>query len=112
MNAHLFGAVSSPSCSNFPLRKAADDTEKIVGAEAADVMRKNFYVDDCLRSEFEGKEESAIERIRDVRHACARGGFNLAKFVSNSKTVLESIPEEERGPEVRSLELGSDSYPV
>ena len=110
MNAHLFGAVSSPSCSNFPLRKAADDTEKIVGAEVANGMRKNFYVDDCLRSE--GKEDTAIERIRDVRHACARGGFNLAKFVSNSKIVLESIPEEERGPEVRSLELGSDYYPV
>ena len=83
MNAHLFGAVSSPSCSNFPLRKATD-----------------------------GKEESTIERIRNVRHACARGWFNLAKFVSNSKIVLESILEEERGPEVRSLELGSDYYPV
>ena len=110
MNVHLFGAVSSPSCSNFALRKAADDAEKIVGTEAADVLRKNFYVDDCLRSE--GKEDTAIERIRDVRHACAHGGFNLAKFVSNSKNVLESIPEEVRAPEVRSLELGSDYYPV
>ena len=110
MNVHLFGAVSSPSCSNFALRKAADDAEEIVGTEAADVLRKNFYVDDCLRSE--GKEDTAIERIRDVRHACAHGGFNLAKFISNSKNVLESIPEEVRAPEVRSLELGSDYYPV
>ena len=109
-NVHLFGAVSSPSCSNFALRKAADDAEEIVGTETADVLRKNFYVDDCLRSE--GKEDTAIERIGDVRHACAHGGFNLAKFVSNSKNVLESIPEEVRAPEVRSLELGSDYYPV
>ena len=36
----------------------------------------------------------------------------MAKFVSNSKNVLESIPEEVRAPEVRSLELGSDYYPV
>ena len=109
MNVHLFGAVLSPSCSNFMLRKAADDAEKIVGTEAADVLRKNFYVDDCLHSE--GKEDTAI-RIRDVHQACAHGGFNLAKFVSNSKNVLESIPEEVRAPEVRSLELGSDYYPV
>ena len=110
MNVHLFGAVSSPSCSNFALKKAADDAEKIVGTEAADVLRKNFYVDDCLRSE--GKEDTAIERILDARHACAHGGFNLAKFASNNKNVLESIPEEVRAPEVGSLELGSGYYPV
>ena len=110
MKFHLFGAVSSPSCSNFALRKAADDAEEIVGTKAVDVLRKNFYVDDCLRSE--GKEDTAIERIHDVRHACAHGEFNLAKFVSNSKNVLESIPEEVRALEVRSLELGSDYYPV
>ena len=46
MNVHLFGAVPSPSCSNFALRKAADDAETQVGPETADVLRKNFYVDD------------------------------------------------------------------
>ena len=45
---NLFGAVSSPSCSNFALRQAADDAEKHVGSETADVLRNNFYVDDCL----------------------------------------------------------------
>ena len=37
MNVHLFGAVSSPSCSNYTLRKAAVDSETTVGAETADV---------------------------------------------------------------------------
>jgi len=110
MNVHLFGAVSSPSCSNFALRRAADDSENIMGAKAADVLRKNFYVDDCLRSE--ETEDAAIERIRGVRYACAHGGFNLAKFISNSKAVLESIQEEARSQEVRSLELGGDYYSV
>jgi len=66
VNVHLFGAVSSPSCSNFARRKAADDA---VGPETANVLRKNFYVDDCLCSE--ETEESAIQRICGVRHACA-----------------------------------------
>jgi len=80
-----------------------------VGAKAADVLRKNFYVDNCLCSE---ERDAAIERIRGVRYACAHGGFNLAKFISSSKAILESIPEEAHSQEVRSLELGGDYYPV
>lgn len=110
VNVHLFGAVSSPSCSNFALRRAADDAEKIVGPETADILRKNFYVDDCLR--IEETSESAIQRIRDVRHDCAYGGFNLAKFVSNSRRVLESVPDEARAQEIRILELGSGELPL
>ena len=52
------------------------------------------------------------KKIHDVCHVCAHGGFNLPKFVSNSKIVPESIPEGVRAPEVRSLQLGSDYYPV
>ena len=105
MNVHLFGAVSSPSCSNFALRRAADDAEKVVGSETANVLKKNFYVDDCLRTE--ETEEAAIQRICRVRHACALGGFNPAKFVSNSRLVLEA-----RAQDVRTLELGSGELPV
>ena len=64
---------------------------------------KNFYVDDCT----EETEESAIQRICAVRHGCALGGFNLAKFVSNTRLVLESVQDEARAQDVRTLELGS-----
>ena len=110
MNVHLFGTVSSPSCSYFALRRAADDAEKVVGQETADVLRKNFYVDDCLRPE--ETAESAIQRIRGVRHACAHGGFNLAKLVSNSRLVLKSVPDEARAQDVRTLKLGSGELPL
>ena len=90
MNVHLFGAVSSPSCSNFALRRAADDAENHVGRETADVLRKNFYVDDCLHSE--ESQEAAVQRISSVRSACAAGGFKLGKFVSNRREVLVTIP--------------------
>ena len=65
MNVHLFGAVSSPSCSNFSLKKAAEDSAKEVGVETSDFLKKNLYVDDCLRSE--KTENLAIERIKGVR---------------------------------------------
>ena len=73
MNVHLFGAVSSPSCSYFALRRAADDAEKQVGQETLDVLRRNFYVDDCLRSD--ESEKVTIQRIPGVRSACAHGVF-------------------------------------
>ena len=96
----------------FKLRatKAADDAEEAVGPETTNVLRKNFYVDDCLRPE--EMEDSPIQRICGVRHACAHGGFNLAKFVSNSRPLLESVPDEACAQDVRTLEIGSGELPV
>ena len=110
MNVHLFGAVSSPSSSNFALRQAADDAEEFVGSETAEVLRKNFYVDDCLRSE--ESEEEAIQKIRGVRSACAHGGFNLSKIVINRRRVLESVPEDLRAQGLRALDLSSNFLPA
>ena len=72
--------------------------------------RKNFYVDDCLHPK--ETAESAIQRIRGVRCAYAHGGFNLAKFVSNSRLVLESVPNEAHAQDFRTLELDSGELPV
>ena len=50
--------------------------------------------------------------MHGVHCACAYGGFNLAKFLSNNKVVLESIPEEACAYGVRSLELGNNYYRI
>ena len=50
MCVHLFGSISSPSCANFALKRTADDQESKFGKEAADTLRRNFYVDDLLKS--------------------------------------------------------------
>jgi len=50
MTVHLFGATSSSSCANFALRKTASDNEQRFGIEAAETLRKNFYVNDLLKS--------------------------------------------------------------
>ena len=46
MMVHLFGAVSSPGCANFGLKRAADDGEFEFGEVAANFVRNNFYIDD------------------------------------------------------------------
>ena len=50
MKVHLFGAGSSPGCANFGLKKAADDRQAEYGKEAAEFIRRDFYVDDGLKS--------------------------------------------------------------
>lgn len=110
MTVHIFGATSSPGCSNFALRAAASDNENEFGAAAAEFVRRDFYVDDGLTSVETVKE--AVELVRDVKELCKRGGFNLRKFTSNSKAVLEQIPIKDRADELKTLDLGCDALPV
>ena len=110
MTVHLFGGASSPGCSNFALKRTADDHEEEFGSDIADTLRRNFYVDDMLKSV--PTEERAIEVVQGTKAMCKKGGFKLTKFVSNSRKVLESVPEEDRAKEIKGLDLGQDKLPV
>ena len=50
MQVHLFGATFSPSCANFGLRKVAEDNEEKFSCDVKETVKRNFYVDDCLKS--------------------------------------------------------------
>ena len=50
MTAHVFGGTSSPSCSNFALRRTAKDNEQQYGKEITQILERSFYVDDLLKS--------------------------------------------------------------
>ncbi|XP_046571990.1 uncharacterized protein LOC124280147 [Haliotis rubra] len=110
MGVHIFGAVSSPSISNFALKATANRAEERFGSLVADVIRKNFYVDDCLKSVEDDK--TAIKLIYDVRAACADGGFKLTKFTSNSRNVLKSIPVGDHSKEIQTRDLDYDELPI
>jgi len=71
MCVHLFGGVSSPSCSNFALKMTAADNERKFGTEADHTLRKNFYVDDRLASS--RTRQSARELISSVKQMCETG---------------------------------------
>ena len=88
--AHLFGGISSSS--NYALKRTSADNEKEFATDAARILRRNFYVDDMLKSS-RGIDE-AVDIIQLIRNICKAGGFNLTKFVSNKIEVMKSIPEE------------------
>lgn len=110
MTVHLFGATSSPGCSNFALKQTATENDKEIGSTAANFVRDDFYVDDGLKSISSVSE--AVKLIKDVKEMCKRGGFHLHKFVSNSKEVIHSIAWEDRAEDIKYLDLDQDFLPV
>ena len=107
MAVHIFGAISSPSVANFALKAAADKADESFGLEVAETIRKNFYVDDCLKSVSD--EQTAIKLIKGLVSATSAGGFRLTKFASNSKEVLKSIPVQERSKDLQCCNLDYDN---
>ena len=110
MSSHLFGATSSPGCANVALRKTADDYEGDCGAEAADFIRNNFYVDDGLKSV--PSSSDAVALIDSTRALCKKGGFRLHTIISNSQAVIDAIPREERAKCIKNLVLDRDVLPI
>ena len=109
MTAHVFGGSSSPSCSNYALRKTAMDNEELYGKDVATILEKNFYVNDMLKS-FPTAEE-AITVIQQVKDICYNGGFNLTKFISNNTAVLKSIPDDSQRAAIKDGELALGCLP-
>ena len=104
MNVHVFGATSSPSCSNYALRRTAYDHEEKYPTSITESLKLNFYVDDLLKSL--KTENESVEFVPEVSSLCKEGAFNLTKFVSNSVQVLVTIPEEKRSLSVTKPAVG------
>ena len=94
MCVHLFGPTSSPGCANFGLKQIATDNESTFGKNVADFLRKDFYVDDGLKSVSSVTE--AVDMIKRSQAIRKSGGLQFHKISSNSMEVLSAIPAEDR----------------
>ena len=110
MEVHLFGATSSPSCSNFALRKTAGDNIDEFPEDIIKTVERNFYVDDCLKS-FKSSEQ-AVSLVNDLCDLHAKGGFRLTTWQYNRPEVLQSIPKDERAQSVLNLDFFKDTLPI
>jgi hypothetical protein len=68
-----------------------------------------LYVDDFFKSV--STEEEAISVVQEITDLCSKGGFKLAKWICNSRKVLQSIPLEEQAKELKDLDLAKDDLP-
>ena len=82
MCVHVFGGTSSPSYCNYALKCTSIENKIEFGEEAAKISKRNFYVDDMLKSV--KNEDMAIKPARYVIGMCERGGSKLTKFISKS----------------------------
>ncbi|XP_073230045.1 uncharacterized protein [Porites lutea] len=108
MLVHLFGGVSSPSCANYALQKTAEDNAEHFDKDTIQTVRRNFYVDDCLKSVEDNQQASRL--VDQLRQLLAKGGFRLTKWVSNAYDVIQSVPVSERASSVKEPYL--ENLPV
>ena len=108
MTVHIFGAADSPCSANSALLRTAVDNERSFDTATIETLRQNFYVDDLLKSM--PTPESTIRLMEQLVELCAKGGFNLTKFVSNDRKVWAAIPLAKRAD--LSLDINLDELPV
>ena len=108
MLVHLFGGVSSPSCASYALQRTVEDNAEHFDEETVQTVRRNFYVDDCMKS-VEG-DQRASRLVDQLRQLLAKGGFRLTKWISNSCDVIQSVPVSERVGSIKELDL--ENLPV
>ena len=91
---------------NYALKATAIENKENFGEEAAQTLQNNFYADDLLKAV--ANEDVAVQIIKKVTEMCYEGGFNLTKLTSNSKRVLQSIPEKDRRAGVKDKDFAKN----
>ena len=107
MLVHLFGTTSSPACATFALNQIALNDD--FGENAKSVVLKNFYVGDCLVSV--NDESKAVKLVENLTKLCAKGGFEITKWISNSCGVINMIPQSELSKDIQNIDLECDELP-
>ena len=100
---HIFGAKCSPTCSNYALRRTAQDNKDSFPLEA-EVVERNFNMDDLFKSVPSLLEAYSLQV--GLVNLLSLGEFRLTKWISNDKHLLNAIPVEERAQSVRTIGEG------
>lgn len=110
MAVHLLETVSSPSVACYALRKTADDNCTDFPPEVIKTVRRNFYIDDLLKSL--ASIADAVSMVRRVISICHKGSFALTQWISNSWKVLQSLPQDLKSKHLQELDLDRDRMPL
>ncbi len=96
------------SVASFALRQTVFDCQSS-NKELEKTVKRNFYVNDLLISLDSVKE--AIQLMKNVRELISGGGFRLTGFVSNSRTILDSVVSEDLATNLKNLDLSLKELP-
>jgi len=93
MLVDLFGGASYPSCANFAFKKSAED-KLAFDVITVETVKQNFYIDDCFKCVATNPE--AIRLVGQLREMLSKGD------------VISCVPEIERAPSVKDLDLSNN----
>ncbi|XP_048481754.1 uncharacterized protein LOC119693943 [Plutella xylostella] len=91
MQSLIFGATCSPFIAQYIKNKNALKYEDLY-PEAVQAIIKNHYMDDCLYSC--DSAETAINLVNQITTIHKYGGFEIRRWSSNCKQVLDNIPSD------------------
>ena len=109
MKVHLFGGKSSPSVVNYCMRKITDDNEEKFSELAIDTLRRAFYMDDMITSV--GTIEEAKGLVSEMQSLLEVGGFELSKFMSTSREVIDTVQEGKRAKSLQNIDINDSALP-
>lgn len=104
LNTVTFGTKPAPYLA-IATTFALADAEKEKFPEAAERLKTDFYVDDCMSGSH--SVESAIKLQKDFDALLKSGQFLLRKWASNEPMVVQNIPPENRAIKT-SFEINMD----
>lgn len=67
-------------------------------------------MDDLLKSL--PSEKDAVTMVKNLITMCGRGGFTLTQWISNSREVLQSLPEHLKSKNLHELDLDREKLPL
>lgn len=88
-----YGTANAPYLAIRTLQQLAKDEEERYPI-AAEIIRKEFYVDDLLSGADD--VDAATKSYYEISSALNAGGFHLRKWKSNSEDFMKIIPEADR----------------
>ena len=107
MTRLMFGVTSSPFCAMAAIQEHSKKEDMRTQYPAAcEKVSDSLYVDDLLIGD--DSEEKVVELLREMTAFFDKGGWHLTKFASNSRKVIEVVPEKDRHPHT-VIELEKDS---
>ena len=106
MLVHIFGATDSPSCASYALKRTINDNAERFDPITIETTRNSFYMDDLMKSVVTLNDAYMLSL--QLREMLSLGGFNLVKFLSNSKELLQLLPPDILAKPVESLYFNGD----
>ena len=101
---HVFGHTSSPSIATYGLRYTTVETAS-QDQPGGQFIRRNFYVDDGLRSE--NTVEEAVKTLTEARSILGKFGIRLHKIISTHTEVLNSFPSSEIAEKLDHVDISN-----